>query len=277
MEKSLGYRTLEKGDHETVRNLVESVFSSFMRGRYWAWKYLQNPDFDQSLVAVAENNGKVIGCNHWLRRRFKISDSVEVDSMLAADIAVSPEYRKMGAGRALMQFMRISEGAKEKGTPVIYMFANPSLSKRFHVPTGGYITAPDRTVTYTKVLNWNKVEENTSSLNQESQSSKSRRNLEGVDLGVLFKVRFAPPLFLRLAEGKVDVYQKDAALQQHADVIIVSDVATLSGIKKKEGRMWGLLKALLSRRLQVKGGLRKIYTLYRNLWVLQEALGRKIT
>lgn len=277
MEKSLVYRTLEKGDHETVENLVESIFSSFMRGRYWSWKYLQNPDFDHSLVAIVEDNGKVIGCNHWLRRRFKISDSVEVDGMLAADIAVSPEYQKMGVGRALMQFLRASEGTKEKVAPVIYMFANPTLSKRFHVPTGGYITAPDQTVTYTKVLNWNKVEENTSSLNQEMQSPKFGRNLEGINLGVLFKVKCTPPLFLRLADGKIEVHQKDAALKQNADLVIVSDIVTLSRIKRKEGGIWGLLKALLSRKLRVKGGLRKIFDLYRNLWVLQEVLGRKIT
>jgi predicted N-acetyltransferase YhbS len=277
MGKSFLCRTLHKDDEGSVERLVESTFSSFMGGRFWAWKYRQNPAFDYSLVAVAEENGKLIGCNHWLRRRFKVSESVEVDGILAADIAVCPEYRRMGVGQALMQFLRTSEATKKERTAVVYMFADPGLSKRFHIPSGGYVSAPEGTVTYTKVLNWNKVKENASSFEQAAQVGKFGKRLEGVNVSVLFKVRCAPPLFLYVSKDGADVYEKEAACEQDANVVIISDVTTLSRIKKKSGRVRSLFWALLTGKLRVGGRLTKILHLYKNLWVLEELLGGKIT
>jgi predicted N-acetyltransferase YhbS len=277
VEKSLAYRTLRQTDEVAVESLVESTFSSFLRGEFWGWKYRENPGFDYSLVAVAEDHGKVVGCNHWLRRRFKVSTSVEVDGVLAADIAVSPDYRKMGIGRALLEFLRSSDAMRNEKFAVIYMFANPDLSKRLYKRVGGYVPAPDTTVAYTKVLNWRKVSENASSFNLAAVSGKFGRRLEGLDFSVLFNVRCAPPLLLHVGKDGVEVYEKDDALGHEADVVVVSDMATLSRIKDKQGGIRRIFGALLTGKLKIRGKLTRMWGLYRNMWVLQEILGGKIT
>jgi predicted N-acetyltransferase YhbS len=277
MHESYSLRTLKNGDEAAVERVVETTFSGLMGGKSWRWKYLLNPSFDASLVAVAEKDGRLIGCNHWLRRRFRISGSVEVEGVLAADVAVLPAYRRTGVGRSLLRFLRTSNSARKRRQAVIYMFANPDLRKRFHSPVGGYVPAPDGTIGYTRVLNWDKAKKSAASFTQSVRTGKFQRRLEDVDLSVLFRVRSAPPLFLHIGKDGVNVFEKDAALTQKRDLVVVSDVTTLSGIKANRGAAQKMLKAILTRKLRVGGKLWRIWALYRNTWVLQEVLGGKIT
>jgi len=271
MGESFVCRTLREDDKEAVRGLVESSFSIFLSGRFWDWKYPENPSFDRSFVAVAEEGEKIVGCNHWLLRRLKLSDSVVVDGVLGADIAVSPEYRKKGVGRALMQFLRSQQGKRKLG--LIYMFANPELRKHFHTPVGGYIPAPGGTALYTKILNWNKVKRNVAAFNEKVKLGEFGNRLGKVDLTVVFRVRGAPPLCLH-----VDCKGVEADVSEgRAGVTVTSDVATLSEIKGQEGSRWGMIGALLTGRLRFRGSLWKMFALYRNMWVFREILSGKIT
>ncbi len=264
---------MREDDEEAVKALVESTFTSFMMGRFWDWKYLQNPRFDRGLVAVAEENGHVIGVNHWLRRSFKLSGSTQVNAMLAGDIAVDPSYRMKGVGRALMQFLRSSDSANGRKAGLIYMFANPELRKRFHTPVGGYVPAPDRTVLYTKILNWNKVKANAASFNEAFKVGKFGKRLEKVN--VLFKVGNSPPLYVDVDEEGVRVDSEGS--ERGVDVVISSDVTTLSRIKDKKSQTRSLVKALLTGKVKVRGRLLKMLRLYRDLWVFKEILRGKIT
>jgi len=271
MGESFVCRTIRKEDDEAVRGLVESTFCRFLSGNFWNWKYLQNPSFDRSFVAVAENDGKIVGCNHWLLRRFKISDSIVVDGVLAADIAVNPEYRKKGAGRALMNFLRSQHEGKKLA--LMYMFANPKLRKHFHTPIGGYIPAPSGTVLFTKILNWNKVKRNVAVFNERVKLGEFANKLAKVDLTVVFRVRGAPPLCLHLDDKGVDADVSD----ERADVTISSDVTTFSKIKVGEIGVSKLLWQVLTGKLKFKGGLRKTLAVYRNIWAFKEILSGKIT
>jgi len=137
-------------------------------------------------VVVAENNGEVVGCNHWLPRNLKLSSSLKVKAMLAADIAVRADYQRNGVGKSLMLFLRSSGDLKEKKASIICMFANPKLSKSFHTPTGRYVPAPDKTVSYYKVLmNWKKLREHIDFLNEVKYEALKKSK---VKLRVLFKI-----------------------------------------------------------------------------------------
>jgi len=222
-------------------------------------------------VAVAENNGKIVGCNHWLLRRFKLSDSVVVNGVLAADIVVNPEYRKKGVGRALMNFLRSHQ--ERKNLVLMYMFANPELRKHFHTPIGGYIPAPSGTAMYTKILNWNKVKRNVAVFNEKVKRGEFRDKLAKVDLTLAFRVRGAPTLCLHVNSEGVE---SDASAER-ADVTISSDVATFGKIKSEKIGMWKLVRLMLTGKLRFKGKLRKLLTAYRNMWVFREILSGKIT
>ncbi len=147
-----------------------------MGGKYWKWKYPLNPGFNPSLVVVAEKDGRIVGCNHWLQRKLKIGPTSEIDAGLAGDIAVNPDFRNMGVGKALLKFVRTANPSKRY--PIMYMFANPELRKRFHSPVAGYVPAPDGTVAYTKILNWKKVRQNVSSFNQKISEGPGKRSLD---------------------------------------------------------------------------------------------------
>jgi predicted N-acetyltransferase YhbS len=264
-------RSLRQEDDEAVRVLVESTFTTFLGGKFWGWKYLQNPSFDSSFVAVAEDEGKIVGCNHWLLRRFMLSGSVVVDATLGADIAVVPDYRKKGVGRALIYFLR-SQHANRK-LPVMYMFANPELRKRFHTPVAGYVPAPGGTALYTKILNWNKVRASAAAFNERMKHGEFGDRLRHVDLTVVFRVHGAPSLSLHLSVKGVeaDVSEKGA------DVTVSGGVATLSLVKGEGGSTWGLVRALLTGRLKLRANVRKMFALYRNLWVFRQVFSGKIT
>jgi len=264
-------RTLREEDYEAVRGLVQATFSHLLEGKFWDWKYLQNPDFDRSFVAVAEENGKIIGCNHWLPRKFKLSDSIVVDGALGADIAVVPEYRKKGAGRALIHFLRSQH--KENKLALMYMFANPELRKHFHTPVAGYVPALGGTALYTKILNWNKVKKNVAAFNEKLKDGEFGDKLRKTDFTVVFRVPGAPPLCLRVDNNGVDANVPC----ERADVTITSEVTTLSRIKGEEAGGWRLIGALLTGKLKLRGSVRKLLAVYRNLWVFKEIFSGKIT
>jgi GNAT superfamily N-acetyltransferase len=255
----------------TVSGLVQATFSRFLGGKFWDWKYLQNPYFDPSFVAVAEDNGKIVGCNHWLPRRLKLSDSVVVDVALGADIAVAPEYRMKGVGRALIHFLRSQH--KGSNLTLMYMFADPELRKHFHAPVAGYGPAPGGTALYTKILNWNKVADNAAAFTERVKRGEFGEKLAKVNLRVVFKVHGAPPLFLHVDSKGADTN----ASNERADVTITSDIMTLSRVKDGEASAWRLIGSLLTGKLRFHGDIRKLLALYRNLWVFREVLSGKLT
>lgn len=271
MSGSFICRTLRKEDESVVRQLVESTFTIFSLRSFWDWTYLRNPSFDRSLVAVAEEAGKIVGCNHWLPRKVKLSDSIVVDAMLGASIVVTPEYRKKGVGRALIHFLR-SQHDKRKPT-LMYMFADPELRKHFHASVGGYIPAPGGTVLYRKILNWDKVKMNATEFNERVKRGEFRDRLAMTDLTVAFKVQGAPPLCLHLDGEGVET---DASVES-ADLTVSSDMATLSRIKGGRSGLRALIWSLLTGRLRFRGDMRKMLTMRKNMWVFREILGGKIS
>ena len=264
-------RTLQEKDEQAVRRLVESTFSFLPIGKFWDWKYLRNPSFDRSFVAVAEDEGKIIGCNHWLPRKVKLADSIVVDSMLGASIAVLAEYRKKGVGRALIHFLRSQHS--ERKLALMYMFADPELRKHFHTPVAGYVPAPGGTVWYRKILNWNKVKTNVTDFNMRVKQGEFGDRLDKVDLTVVFKVHGAPPLCLHL-DGKG--FETNSSVEK-ADLTISSDGNLFTKIRDGQIGMRMLIGPLATGRLKVRGSPRKMLELYRNIRTFREILSGKIT
>ena len=264
-------REFVNNDQETVRNLVRKVFKDFLDGNYWNWKYLQNPDFDPSLLMLAEEEGKVVGCNHWLRRDLKICNSLQVKAILGADLIVDPEYRGRGIGRLLMQCARgrVKKVVKE-GVVLRYMFANPDLSKKLYTPVAGYFPAPCTTISYFKILDWSKLISKINVANKQKQCPASKRR----GLKVLFNLSGAPPLLLELYQEKVEPSQ---CSDPNPDVVLTSDLYTLSSIKANKKRLRALFWALFIRKIKIRGNLLNIIKLYKNFWLIEQIFSEKIS
>ena len=269
-------REFRQDDKEEVKKLVESIFSVFLEGKFWNWKYGENPYFDSRLVAVAEVNGEIVGCNHWLLRELKYSDSVVDKAVLAADVAVRPDYRGRGIGSQLLQFLRSSDIVKRRKAALIYMFADPKLAKKFHTPTAGYILARDGTAQYTKVLNWRKVKRNVERLNEEIRSGKFGKNLPKSDLKVLFKISAAPPLCIHIKKDGL-VVDDSRDLSDDADIMVSGDFSVFNRIKMSKRRKWSFLKALLTGKLKIKVKLTKLFSFFDTLWILEKVFSEKMT
>ena len=269
-------REFRQDDKEDVEKLVESIFSVFLEGKFWNWKYGENPYFDSRLVAVAEVNGEIVGCNHWLLRELKYSDSVVDKAVLAADVAVRPDYRGRGIGSQLLQFLRSSDIVKRRKAALIYMFADPELAKKFHTPTAGYILTRDGTAQYTKVLNWRKVKRNVERLNEEIRSGKFGKNFPKSDLKVLFKMSAAPPLCIHIKKDGL-VVDDSRDLSDDADIMVSGDFSIFNRIKMSKRRKWSFLKALLTGKLKIKVKLTKLFSFFDTLWILDKVFSEKMT
>ena len=268
-------RAFDDEDEGYVKELVENAFRGFLNGKYWDWKYKLNPNFDSSLVAVAEKNGKIVGCNHWLIRELKIFGSTEVKAVLGADIAVSPDYRGRGIGKSLLLFLRSSQAIRDKGVILSYMFADPNLSKRFYKPVAGYIPAPTTTVSYFKLLSWSKLKNNIKAVNGKLKREKERlEKISKLDLKIRFQLSGAPKLLLKLSKKGVEAGERDL---KNADVIVTGDLSTLTVLKEKKNRIRNLSKALLTRKLKIKGSLFNLFRFYRSFWLIEEVFSEKIS
>ncbi len=266
-------RPFRSEDEEEVSQLVKNTFRGFLEGRFWNWKYKLNPGFNPSLAMVAEENGAIIGCNHWLLKNFKLSSSLETKAILGADVAVNPKYRGKGVGTLLLHSLRSSEIMRKEQPSIAYSFVNPSLAKHFHTPAAGYIPAPDRTILYFKILNWKKFAESANMLNEQIAAGKFKNRLFKFELRVLLKISGAPPLHFCMSGNGVKVDEE----AQNADVTIAGDLATFQKIRAAKKRKWHLFKALATMKLRIRGTPKKMLTFYKNFWILQEILSRKIT
>jgi predicted N-acetyltransferase YhbS len=269
-------REFREEDRGAVEKLVESVFRGFLEGKFWNWKYGENPYFDSRLVAVAEANGEIVGCNHWLFRELKYSNSVTDKAVLAADVAVRPDYRGRGIGSQLLRFLRSSAIVKNRDIALIYMFADPELAKKFHTPAVGYILARDRTAQYTKVLNWKKVKQDVKRLNEEIRSGRFRRHLPKNGLKFLFKMSAAPPLYIHI-KGEGLIVDDGRDLKDEVDVLISGDLSVFNRIKMSRRPKWSFLKALLTGKLKVKVKLTKLFSLFNAIWIFERVFSGKIT
>jgi GNAT superfamily N-acetyltransferase len=272
MTQERGYvcRTFRYEDEEDVKRLVKNAFGDFLGGEFWDWKYKLNPGFDPSLVAVAEKDGAIIGCNHWLLKNLKLTPRLVTKAVLGADVAVDPDFRGKGVGKSLLLYQR-SSGIIEKEKPsIIYMFANPSLAEHFHIPVGGFIPTPDRTVFYFKILNWKRLEEKVELLNAQIAAGKFGDRLSKLGLRVLFEFSGAPSICFSIGERGIIVEKDEQNWRKNVDVTIAGDLTTFQEVAGKRNRRLKVFKALLLRRIKIGGRPRKLIRFYRNSWMFEE-------
>jgi predicted N-acetyltransferase YhbS len=264
-------RTFTKGDEEAVAALVKRTNAdnarSLLGGELWEWKYLQNPNFDPSLVVVAERKGRIVGCNHWLLRDIKLSRSSVCKAILCGDIAVDPNHRKRGLGKSLLLFLRSSGLSNAKGSVLNYMFANPELGKRLYGPTVGYIPISTSTIRYVKRWSWRNVVRKVNEINTNPSQEDGLGKRATDDFAVVFHVIGAPPLTITFNGGRTKTSEESIV---DARLKITTDLATFTALSRREKRVRRLLKAVLGRKLKVKGSLSSIIKLYHNLHTLEE-------
>lgn len=262
-------RRFVNGDELALIQLVENGFPNFLNGNFWVWKYRKNLDFDPSLIVVAEKDGEVVGCNHWLVRDLKLSSSLKVRTALGSDIVVHPKHRGKGVGKQLLRFLRLRGDYRNKGIILNYMFADPKLSKRLYGPTLGYVLAPNSTTTYKKLLNLRNLKERIRKLNRSIESKKElQRKLKGLKISVLFRLRGAPLFAIRIESNRIYLEEGE---REDSDVVVETSLHLLSLTIEASNSMLYLVKAWIIGKVKIRKGLLKAFKLMKAFKVLQLA------
>ena len=263
------YRKYHDRDQPALEELLKSTFTSFSESNFWFWKYRLNPDFDPSLIVVAEKDGKVVGCNHWLVRDLKLSSSVKVRAALGADVAVHQEHRGRGVGTELLRFLRLSGDFKDKEVVISYTFGDPKLSKRLYEPAAGYVAAPNSTTTYKKFFNCRKLREKFQLIDGVISSKKElKTKLKGLELCILFRLKGAPAFTIHIESERVYL---DEGEVRNPDVVIEGSLPLSSSILEGQTGVWDLAKAWMTGEIKITKGLLKIFKMRKAFKVFQIA------
>jgi ribosomal protein S18 acetylase RimI-like enzyme len=133
-------RAAVAGEAQDVHDLVQSAYGHYVEriGRRpgpMDWDYEER--IVRELVSVADEGGEIVGV---------IVLIPEPDHVVVENVAVAPERRGEGIGRALLAFAE--EGAREAGTPTLRLFTHAKMTENLALyPRLGYEQTERRTDT----------------------------------------------------------------------------------------------------------------------------------
>lgn len=268
-QSQYSYREFAEGDEAALVELLKTTFPSFLKNDFWAWKYKLNPNFDPSLVVVAEKDGEMVGCNHWLMRDLRLSRSLEVRAALAADIMVHPKHRGRGIGKQLLRFLRLSGAFQKKQIILSYMFAPPNLNKRLYAPVAGYEAAPNSTTTYKKFFNCQELKKAVQRVNALIKSKKElQTKLKGLRARILFRLKGFPVFAIYIDSNRVYLEEGEG---KNLDMVVEGSLPLSSSLLESNKGIWFFIKAWITGELRIRKGLSKIFKVLKAFEVLRLA------
>jgi predicted N-acetyltransferase YhbS len=271
-------RRYSDGDEIAIEALLKETFRSFQQKNYWVWKYKSNPNFDPSLVALAEKDGKLIGCNHWLIREIKLSKEVRMKAVLAGDITVDRAYRGQGIGKELITYLHSSDTLKKKGVILSYMFTNPKLNNVLFQPTAGYVLFPTCSITYKKFFDCRQLKQKIEQINSVISTKEGvKTKLAAVVMTVSFELKGIPKFTLSIERDGLHLSEdKSEDKPEKPDVIIEGSLPiSLSLVDGRIGTK-ELMIYWISGRIKIKKGLLKILRMRKAFKIIQNGLKNPI-
>jgi len=135
VEKDYFVRPYRPGDEEKIVQFLQLVFDGWPHFdvkcnplEHWRWKFEDNP-LKPIIISLGTSDDKIIGCIHRIPRRIKIEDSVFL-CCSGADVAVHPNFRKMGVFKKMDELAKKSE--VKSGIKIFYgISSNPIMIKYY--------------------------------------------------------------------------------------------------------------------------------------------------
>jgi predicted N-acetyltransferase YhbS len=267
MRVSYSYRKFRKGDEVALEELLKNTFSKFKEKDLWSWKYTLNPNFDNSLVVIAEKGDELVGSNYWMLRDLKLSSDATIKVALGADLAVHPDFRGHGIGAELIRYPRVSGFFKKKGVLLCYVFGRAELNKRLYRPVAGYAIAPNQTTTYKKLFNCQELKERFQEIDSAIRSNDAaKQRLKELVMCISFKLSGAPEFSVHIERDKVYLEEGTA---RNCDVLIEGRLPLSILFIGGAVSLSDIVKSLLTGKVKIRKGLfhilrlRKVFVLFR--------------
>ena len=90
-----------EGDDEAILEVLNATQHPLGKER-WQWKYRSHPNFDPSILILARNSKRLVGCLHRVRNALFLGHGSTTDAVLEGDLGVLPEFRRKGLARSMM-------------------------------------------------------------------------------------------------------------------------------------------------------------------------------
>ena len=101
-------RLENKNDYAAVENLVREAFWNVYRPgclEHYVLHQMRNAeDFVPELAFVLEKDGEIIGQNVFVKAKIKADDGRDIPIMTMGPICISPEYKRQGYGKILLDY-----------------------------------------------------------------------------------------------------------------------------------------------------------------------------
>lgn len=192
-------RKIEPSYRETkaVAAMVDNTFG-YYGGPYWGWKY-DDALGPPGLIVVAEVDGEVVGCNHYLAMDYHLGGRGSVPGLAAGDLVVAPDRRRRHLGSDLSLEGRSVVAESWPEAILVAMFTWRSLGVHYEKLLGYTRVVPGYRE-WSKRLTWDHKVEQLAAANEDLITKFPR--LAGVDHGIRFELKGSPPLELRVdADG----------------------------------------------------------------------------
>ncbi|MCQ2405831.1 MAG: N-acetyltransferase [Oscillospiraceae bacterium] len=125
-KNNITIRLERKEEYRETENLVrESFWNVYRPGcleHYVLNQLRDDPDFVKELDFVMEENGRLIGQNIFMRAVIKADDGRDIDIMTMGPICITPELKRMGYGKILLDYSL--EKAAETGCGAVCFEGN---------------------------------------------------------------------------------------------------------------------------------------------------------
>lgn len=134
-----------KADYRETENLVREAFWNMYRPgcleHYVLHTYRSNADFVPELDLVMEKDGRLIGQVMYVRAEIKADDGRAIPIMTLGPIAILPEFRRQGYGKALLDYSM--EKARAMGAGALCFEGNIDFYGK-----SGFVVASTRGIHY---------------------------------------------------------------------------------------------------------------------------------
>lgn len=126
MNKNILIRLEKQSEQREVETMVrESFWNVYRPGcleHYVLHVLRKSPDFVPELNFVMEKDGKIIGQVVFVRAKILVDDGSELPIMTMGPICISPEYKRQGYGKILLDYAL--EKAKDYGANAVFFEGN---------------------------------------------------------------------------------------------------------------------------------------------------------